>query len=92
MKVRQYKKSPLNSHAKNVPIMENILTLGQKQLKRWHLLRMGIEKRISLKGATDRMEISCRHARQLKDIVVRDGSRGLVRGNKARRSVNVIDL
>lgn len=72
--------------------MEGRLTLRQGQSKRWHLLRMVLEGRISVKEANDRMKISNRHAKRLRHVVPRDGSRGLVHGNTGRRPGNAIDL
>jgi transposase len=72
--------------------MEDRLTLSQRQLKRWHLLRMVLEGRLSLREASYRMEISYRHAKRLKYVVARDGPRGLVDGNTGTRPGNAINL
>jgi transposase len=71
--------------------MEDRVTLSQKQLKRWHLLKMVLERRIGLKGASEQMEVSYRHAKRLKHAVVRDGPEGLIHGNTGRKPVNVLE-
>lgn len=71
--------------------MEDRVTLSQKQLKRWHLLKMVIEGRLLLKEASDRMGVSYRHAKRIKHAVIRDGPKGLVHGNTGRKPVNTID-
>ena len=44
------------------------MTSGQKQLGRWHLLGMALERRLSLREANDRMKISYRHAKRIKGV------------------------
>ena len=72
--------------------MEDKLTLSQRRLRQWHVLRMVLEGRMTLREATDRMEVSYRHAKRLKGVVARDGPRGLVHGNTDRRPANAMDL
>ena len=45
---------------------------------------------VSLREASDRMEISYQHAKRLKGVVARDGPGGLVHGNTVRRPGNVL--
>jgi len=66
------------------------ITLSQEQLKRWHLLKMAMERRITLKEAAERMGISYRHAKRLKQAAARDGPGGLVHGNRKRKPVNAL--
>jgi transposase len=70
--------------------MEDRVTLSQKQLKRWHLLKMVLEGRITLKEGSEQMEVSYRHAKHLKHAVVRDGPKGLVHSNTGRKPVNAL--
>ena len=68
------------------------MSLRQRQWRRWHLLRIVLEGRLSLREASDRMKISYRHAKRLKGVVARDGPRGLVHGNTGRRPANAISI
>ena len=68
------------------------MSLRQRQWKRWHLLRMVLEGRLSLREASDRMRVSYRHAKRLKGVVARDGPRGLIHGNTGRRPANAIGM
>jgi len=72
--------------------MGDKLTLSQKRLRQWHLLKMVLEGRMTLTEASERMGVSYRHAKRLKHVVARDGPRGLVHGNTGRRSANAIGL
>jgi transposase len=72
--------------------MEDRVALSQRQLRQWHLLKMVLEGRISLREASNRMDVSYRHAKRLKHVVARDGPRGLVHGNTGRRPANAIGL
>jgi transposase len=71
--------------------MEDRLTLSQRRLKQWHLLKMVLEGRATLREAAQGMDVSYRHAKRLKGVVARDGPRGLVHGNTGRRPANAID-
>jgi len=53
---------------------------------------MVLEGRLSLREASDRMQVSYRHAKRLKHVVTRDGLRGLIHGNTGRRPANAIGL
>jgi hypothetical protein len=56
---------------------------------------MVLEGRISLREASDRMQISYRHAKRLKHVVARSCARwteGVVHGNRGRRPANAIGL
>ncbi|NIS63275.1 MAG: hypothetical protein GTO13_22065, partial [Proteobacteria bacterium] len=68
------------------------MSLRQRQWRRWHLLRMVLEGRLSLREASRRMQVSYRHAKRLKGVVARDGPRGLVHGNTGRRPANAIGM
>jgi transposase len=53
---------------------------------------MVLEGRLSLREASDRMQLSYRHAKRLKGIVARDGPRGLIHGNTGRNPANAIGM
>jgi transposase len=72
--------------------MGDKLTLSQKRLRQWHLLKMVLERRMTLREASERMEVSYRHAKRLKHVVARDGPKGLIHGNTGRRPANAIAL
>jgi transposase len=70
--------------------MGDKVTLSQRRLRQWHLLKMVLEGRMTLREASGRMGVSYRQAKRLKHVVVRDGPRGLIHGNTGRRPVNAI--
>ena len=72
--------------------MGDKLTLSQRRLRQWHLLKMVLERRMTLREASERMEVSYRHAKRLKHVVARDGPGGLIHGNTGRRPTNAIGL
>jgi transposase len=72
--------------------MGDKLTLSQKRLRQWHLLKMVLERRMTLREASERMEVSYRHAKRLKHVVARDGPRGLIHGNTGKRPANAIGM
>jgi transposase len=68
------------------------VSLRQRQWRRFHLLRMVLEGRLSLREASDRMQLSYRHTKRLKEVVARDGPRGLIHGNTGKRTANAIGM
>jgi transposase len=56
------------------------------------LLKMVLERRMTLTEASERMEVSYRHAKRLKHVVARDGPGGLMHGNTGRRPANAIGV
>jgi transposase len=72
--------------------MGDKLTLSQRRLRQWHLLKMVLEGRMPLREVSERMEVSYRHAKRLKHVVARDGPGGLIHGNTGRRPSNAIAL
>jgi hypothetical protein len=72
--------------------MEDRPSSIQRQWRRWHLVRVALEGRISSREASDRIKIRYRHAKRLKGVVARDGPRGLVHGNTGRRPANASGL
>lgn len=73
-------------------IMRETIALSHRQLKRWHLLKLEQENRITLKEAAERMGLSYRQASRLKEKAARDGPAGLVHGNRGRRPTNSLDV
>jgi len=53
---------------------------------------MVLERRMTLREASERMEVSYRHAKRLKHVVARDGPGGLIHGNTGRRPANAIGM
>ncbi|NIO67960.1 MAG: ISNCY family transposase, partial [Anaerolineae bacterium] len=72
--------------------MGDKVTLSQRRLRQWHLLKMVLERRMTLREASERMEVSYRHAKRLKHVVARDGPRGLIHGNTGKRPANALAL
>jgi transposase len=56
------------------------------------VLRMVLKGRMTLREATDRMEVNYRHAKRLRGVVARDGPKGLVDGNRGKRPSNTIGV
>jgi transposase len=63
----------------------------QDRLQRWHLLEMVIDGRISLCEASRALQISYRHAKRLKQVVMTKGPQGLVHGNIGKKAYNSLD-
>jgi len=72
--------------------MGDKVSLRQRQWRRWHLLRMVLEGRLSLREASDQMRVSYRHAKRLKGVAARECPAGLVHGNTGRRPANAIAM
>ena len=53
---------------------------------------MVLEGCLSWREASDRMQLSYRHAKRLKGAVARDGPGGLIHGNTGKRPANAIGL
>ena len=64
---------------------EEIL-IGQKQLQRWHLIKMVEGRKITLQEAGERMGVSYRHAKRIARAIRDRGMKGLVRGNRGQPS------
>jgi len=62
--------------------------LSQEQLRRWHLLKLEQEGRMTLTEAAERMTLSYRQVSRLKQQAARDGPGGLIHGNRGRRPAN----
>jgi transposase len=69
----------------------DIVGMSQKERQRYHLLKMVIGGKVTLKEATSVMEVSYRHAKRLKRKLLTEGARGLVHGNRGRPSARAID-
>lgn len=60
--------------------------MGQKQLARWHLMKLVVAGRLTLWAAAQRLALSYRQAKRLKAAVLRLGPRGVIHGNRGRAS------
>jgi transposase len=69
---------------------ENIL-MGQKQLQRWHLIKMVEGRKITLREAGEKMGVSYRHAKRIRRAIRERGIKGLVHGNRGQPSKRRID-
>ena len=69
---------------------EKIL-MGQKQWQRWHLIKMVEDRKITLREAGEKMEVSYRHAKRIRRAIRDRGIKGLVHGNRGRPSKRRID-
>jgi len=60
--------------------------MGQKQLQRWHLMKMVEVGKITLKEAGERIGMSYRQAKRIGRAIRERGMKGLVHGNRGRPS------
>ena len=60
--------------------------MSQKERQGYHLLKMVVEGKTTLKYASSVMGVSYRHGKRLKRKLVIEGARGLVHGNRGRPS------
>ena len=70
--------------------MEDILTMSQKELKRLHVIRKAIDKRIKQREAAELLELSQRQIRRLVSRVREESDKGIIhrsRGNKSHRAI-----
>jgi len=65
--------------------------MGQKQLQRWHLIKMVEGRKITLREAGEKMTVSYRHAKRIRRAIRERGIKGLVHGNRGRPSKRRID-
>jgi hypothetical protein len=62
---------------------EQIL-MGQKELKRWHLMELVKTGKITLREAGERIGVSYRQAKRIGRAIRDRGIKGLVHGNRGR--------
>ena len=60
--------------------------MGQKQLQRWHLIKMVEGRKIALREAGEKMGVSYRHAKRIRRAIRERGIKGLVHGNRGQPS------
>ena len=65
--------------------------MGQKQLQRWHLIKMVEGRKITLREAGEKMGVSYRHAKRIRRAIQEKGIKGLVHGNRGRPSKRRMD-
>jgi transposase len=69
---------------------EKIL-MGQKQLQRWHLIKMVEGRKMTLREAGEKMGVCYRHAKRIRRAIRERGIKGLVHGNRGQPSKRRID-
>lgn len=69
----------------------DIIAMSQKERQRYHLLKMVVESRITLKQASSVIGVSYRHGKRLKRKLATEGARGLVHGNRGRPSPRALN-
>ena len=62
--------------------------MGQRELKRWHLMKMVETGKISLKEAGEKIGVSYRQAKRIGRAIRERGIKGLIHGNRGRPSNN----
>ena len=60
--------------------------MSQKERQRYHLLKMVLDCKTTLKDASRLMGVSYRHSKRLKKKLISEGARGLIHGNRGRPS------
>jgi transposase len=65
---------------------EKIL-LSQRQLQRWHLIKMVEVGKITLREAGEKIGVSYRQAKRIRRAIKKKGMRGLIHGNTGRPSL-----
>jgi len=55
--------------------------MGQKQLQRWHLIKMVEGRKITLREAGEKMRVSYRHAKRIRRTIRERGARGWFMGS-----------
>lgn len=65
--------------------------MGQKQLQRWHLIKMVEGRKITLREAGEKMRVSYRQAKRIRRAIRDRGIKGLVHGNRGRLSKRRVD-
>jgi len=60
--------------------------MSQKERQRYHLLKMVIGGKITLKETDKQMGVSYRQAKRLKRTLISEGAKGLIHGNRGRPS------
>ena len=70
--------------------MEDILTMSQRELKRLHIIRKAIDKRIKQREAAEVLELSQRQIRRLVKRVREESDKGIVHRSRGRQSHRAI--
>jgi transposase len=65
---------------------KDIIAMSQRERQRYHLLKMVIECKNTLKEASRLMGVSYRHSKRLKKRLIGEGAKGLIHGNRGRPS------
>ena len=60
--------------------------MGQKQLQRWHVMKMAEVGKITLKEAGEKLGVSYRQAKRIRRAIRDKGIKGLIHGNRGRPS------
>lgn len=71
--------------------MEDILTMSQRELRRLHVLRKAIDKRLRQREAAELLALSQRHIRRLIKRVREESDKGIIhrsRGKASHRAIN----
>ena len=69
----------------------DIIAMSQKERQRYHLLKMVIGGKVTLKETNNLMGVSYRQAKRLKKKLTTFGAKGLVHGNRGRASPRALD-
>lgn len=70
--------------------MEDILTMSQRELKRLHLIRKAIDRRIKQREAAELLELSQRQIRRLVKRVREESDKGIIHRSRGKQSHRAI--
>jgi hypothetical protein len=70
--------------------VEDILTMSQGELKRLHIIRKAIERRIKQHEAAALLEVSPRQIRRLVKRVKEESDKGIIHRSRGKRSHNIL--
>ena len=71
--------------------MEGVVTLNQKEQRRLVILNKVEKSELTLREATELLDLSGRHIQRLKAAYRKDGAAALAHGNRGRRPSNALD-
>ena len=64
--------------------MDNYMTMSQKEVKRYDIIKKTISKELNGSEAAKLLNLTVRHIRRIKKKVNKDGIKGLIHGNRGK--------
>lgn len=66
--------------------MDNYITMSPKEIKKYDVIKKIINKELNGREASKLLNLTIRHIRRLKKRVAKNGIKGLIHGNRGKRS------